>query len=96
MSVIENKDLAPLELGFPGGSVVKNPPVMQQTWVQSLGLEDPLEKGMANHPSILAWEIPWREEPDGLQSLGSQRVRHDLATKQRQQSMQGAGLRKGG
>ena len=47
------------------------------TQVRSLGLEDPLEEGMATHSSILAWRIPWTEEPDGLQSMGSQRVRHD-------------------
>ena len=56
---------------------VKNLPAMQETWVQSLGQEDPLEKGMATHSSILAWRIPWTEEPDGLQSMGSQRVGHD-------------------
>ena len=50
---------------------------MQETPVQSLGGEDPLEKGMTTHSSILAWEIPWTEEPDGLQYMGSQRVRHD-------------------
>ena len=50
---------------------------MQETWVQSLGWEDPLEKGMATHFSILAWRIPWTEEPDGLQSMGLQRVGHD-------------------
>ena len=55
--------------------LVKNPPAMQETWVRSLGWEDPLEKGMAAHPSILAWRIPWAEDPGGLQSLGSQRVR---------------------
>ena len=49
-------------------------------YVQSLGLEDPLEKGLATHSSILAWEIPWTEEPGGLQSMGSQRVGHDLVT----------------
>ena len=54
---------------------------MQETWVPSLGCEDPLEKEMATHSSILAWEIPWTEEPRGLQSMGSQRVRHDLLTK---------------
>ena len=59
---------------------VKNLPAMQETQVQSLGREDPLEKEMAIHSSILAWEIPWTEEPDGLQSTGSQRVRHDGAT----------------
>ena len=50
---------------------------MQETWVQSLGLEDPLEKGMATHSSILAWRIPWTEEPGGLQSIELQRIRHD-------------------
>ena len=53
---------------------------MQETWVQSMGQEDPLEKGMATHSSLLACRIPWTEEPGGLQSMGSQRVRHDLAT----------------
>ena len=52
--------------------LVKNLPVMQKTWVQSLGQEDPLEKEMAIHSSILAWKIPWTEEPGGLQSTGSQ------------------------
>ena len=56
---------------------VKNPPAMQETWVQSLDGEDPLEKGMAAHPSTLAWRIPWAEEPGGLQSMGLQKVRHD-------------------
>ena len=51
---------------------VKNPSAMQETWVQSLGMEDPLEKGMATHSNILAWRIPWTEEPGGLQSTGSQ------------------------
>ena len=55
---------------------------MQETPVQSLGWEDPLEEGMATHSSILAWRIPWAEESGGLQSMGLQRVRHDLATKQ--------------
>ena len=54
---------------------VKNLPAMQDTWVQSLGQEDPLEKEMATHSSILAREIPWTEKPGGLQSTGSQRVR---------------------
>ena len=57
--------------------MVKNMPAMQETWVQSLGWEDPLEKGMATHSSILAWRIPWMEESGGLQCMGSQRVRHD-------------------
>ena len=53
---------------------------MQETWVQSLGQEDPLEKEMATHSSTFAWKIPWMEEPGGLQSTESQRVRHDWAT----------------
>ena len=57
--------------------MVKNTPAMQETRVQSLGWEDPLEKGMATHSSSLAWKIPWTEEPGGLQSMGSQRVGHD-------------------
>ena len=57
--------------------MVKNLPVMQETWVQSLGREVPLEKGMATHSSILAWKISETEEPGGLQSMGSQRVGHD-------------------
>ena len=65
--------------------MVKNPPA-KQIWVQSLGWEiDPLEKEMATHSSIFAWEIPWTEEPNGLQSLRLQRARHDLTTKQQQQ-----------
>ena len=59
---------------------VKRLPAMQETWVQSLGWEDPLEKEMATHSSILAWRIPWTEEPGGLQSMVSQRVRHDWVT----------------
>ena len=54
---------------------------MQETWVQSLGQEDPLEKEMAIHSSILAWEIPWTEESGWLQPMGCRRVRHDLAAK---------------
>ena len=56
--------------------MVENLPAMQEAWVRSLGQEDPLEKGMATHSSILAWSIPWIEEPRGLQSMGSQRVGH--------------------
>ena len=56
---------------------VKNLPAMQETQVRSLGQEDPLKEGMATHSSILAREIPWTEEPSGLQSIGSQRVGHD-------------------
>ena len=58
--------------GFPGGSVVKGPLPMQERWVRSIGWEDPLEKEMATYSSILAWEIPWTEEPGGLQSMESQ------------------------
>ena len=60
---------------------VKNLPTMKETWVRSLGQEDPLEKEMATHSSILTWRIPWTEEPDRLQSIGIARVGHDLATK---------------
>ena len=59
--------------------MVKNPPAMQETQVRSLGWEDPLEERMATHSSILAWRIPWTEEPGGLQFLGWQRVRHRYA-----------------
>ena len=67
---------------FPSGSAVKNLParqVMQETQVWSLGGEDLLEKGMATHSSVLAWRIPWTEEPGGLQFMGPQRVGHDWA-----------------
>ena len=57
--------------------MVKNLPAMQETWVRSLGMEDPLEKGMATHTSVLAWRTPWMEEPGRLLSMGSQNVRHD-------------------
>ena len=67
-------------MGFPGSSqMVKRPPAMLETWVWSLGQEDPLEKGMATHCSVLAWEIPWTEKPGGLQSMGLWRVGHDWA-----------------
>ena len=66
--------------GFLGGSVVRNPPAMQETWVRSLGWEDLLQKELATHFSILAWETPWTEEAGRLQSMGSRRVGHDLAT----------------
>ena len=65
--------------------MVKNQPAMWETWVQSLGQEDPLEKEMATLSSILAWEIPWTEEPGRLQSMVLQRVRQDLVTEQQQQ-----------
>ena len=67
----------PVFLGFLVAQTVKNLPTMWETWVQSLGWKDPLEEGMAAHSSILAWRIPWTEEPGGLQSMGSQRVRQD-------------------
>ena len=65
--------------GFPSGSVVKNSPAMQELQemqFRSLGWEDPLEEGMATHSSILAWRIPWTEEPGGLQSIGLDTLRH--------------------
>ena len=68
------KDMCFPRNGFPGGSAVKNPLAMQETHethVQFLGQEDPLEEGMVTHSSLLAWRIPWTEEPGGLQSMGS-------------------------
>ena len=62
---------------FPVAQMVKTLSAMRETWVQSLGHEDPLEKGMATLSSILAWRIPWMEESGRLQSMGSQRVRHN-------------------
>ena len=64
-------------MGLFVAQTVKNLPAMWETWVRSLGWEDPLEEGMATQSSTLAWRIPWTEEPGGLQSMGSQRVRHD-------------------
>ena len=66
---------------FPGGSDLST---VQETWVRSLGQEDPLEKEIAAHSSTLAWKIPWTEEPGRLQSMGLQRVGHDLSTEQQQ------------
>ena len=92
-----NWDLNPLSfggrafgiLGFSGGSVVKNQPAkegdLQETRVWCLSWEDPLKKEVATHSRILAWEIPWTEESGGLQSMGSQRIGCDWATKQQQQ-----------
>ena len=68
--------------GFPGGASGKEPACQcrrHETWVQSLGQEDPLEKEMAAHSSILGWEIPWTEEPGGLQSIGSQKSQTQLS-----------------
>ena len=69
-------------VGFPDGSAVKNPPAMQEmkeTWVRPLSQEDPLEEGMVTHSSILAWIIPWTEDPSGVQSIELQKVRHNWA-----------------
>ena len=66
-----------MHLGFPGGSDSKCLPTMRETQVQSLGWKDLLEKEMATHSSILAWKIPWMEEPGRLRSMVSQRVRHN-------------------
>ena len=71
-----NPDIASLGASLVA-QMVKNLPIMQQAQVQSLGWEDPLEKGLATHSSILAWRIPWTEEPGRIQSLGSQRVGHN-------------------
>ena len=75
--------------GFPGGSLVMDLPVKQETQVQSQGQEDPLEKDMATHFSILTWEIPWTDESGGLQSKKSQRFRYNLAIKQQQHPCDG-------
>ena len=64
--------------------MVKNLPAIQETVVQSLGQENPLEKEIATYSSIFAWEISWTEKPGGLQSMGSQRAGHDLVTKHTQ------------
>ena len=74
------RELVSQNQGFPGGSVVKNLPEMQETWVRSLGGEDPLEMGMATHSSILACRSPWTEETGELQYMGLQRVRHYCMT----------------
>ena len=67
-------------MGFAGGSVVKNLPANAEDAGSIPGSEDPLEKEMATHSNILAWEIPWTEDPGGLHSVGSQRIRYDSAT----------------
>ena len=72
-------------LGFPGGSLIKNLPAKQEMQAWSLGWENPLEKEMAIYSSILAWKIPWTEEPGRLQSIGRQRIRHDLVSEWQQQ-----------
>ena len=68
------------DMNFPGSSVVKNPPAIQEMWIQSLGQEDPLEKEMATHFSILAWKSHGQKSLGRLQSMRPQRVGHDLAT----------------
>ena len=73
---MDRTEVSCMASGFLVAQTVKNPPAMQETWVQSLGLEYSLEKGMATHSSILAWRISWTEEPGGLQS-SSQRVGQD-------------------
>ena len=81
-SKVLNKMLSVKLPGFTGGSVVKYPPAvpeMQEMWIRYLGWEDPLEEGMATHSSILAWRIPWAEEPGGQQPIGSQRVGPDCS-----------------
>ena len=75
------------DVGFPGGLTVENLPTTQQPqaiWDWSLGQEDPLEEVMVTHSSILTWRIPWTKEPDGLQSMGSQRNGHDCSTEHHQ------------
>ena len=71
---------ADINLASPVVQTVTNLVAMWETWIRSLGQEDPLEKGMATHSSILPWRVPWTEEPGGLQSMGLQIVRHDWAT----------------
>ena len=66
-----------MDFHFLLSQLVKNLPAMQEIWVQSLGQEGPLGEGMATHSSVLAWRIPWTEEPGWLQAMGLQRVRHD-------------------
>ena len=74
-----------VDTDFLVAQTVKRLPTMRETWVQSLGQEDLLEKEMAPHSRILAWKTPWTEKSDRLQSMGSQRIKHDLATEQQQQ-----------
>ena len=81
----DSADVGNLICGSLVAQRLKHLPVMQETWVPSLGQEDPLEKEMATHSRILAWRIPWTEEPGGLQSTRLQRVRHDRAAEKQQQ-----------
>ena len=75
--ILERLEIMLTIKGFPSGSAVKNLPAMRETWIRSQDQGHPLEKRMASHSSILAWRIPWTEEPDRLQSVGSQRVGRD-------------------
>ena len=77
VNILSERGLRPNNWGFPVAQTVKNLPATQETWVRSLDQEDPLEKGLATHSSILAWRIPWTEESGRLQSMGSQKVRHN-------------------
>ena len=74
-----------LLVSFPSASVVKNPPAQQEMWVLSLGQEDALKEEVATHSSLLVWDIPWTEEPGGLQSVGPQRVNTTQRLNHRQQ-----------
>ena len=91
ISALQIRSFIPFSKGFSGDSAVKTLPanacLMLEMHIQSLGWEDPLEKDMATHSSILAWEMPWTEEPSGLQSMGPQRVGHNLATEQQQHAI---------
>ena len=80
LTVVPGHVLFPTMMAFLVAQMVKNLPAMRETWDQSWGRKDPLEKRMATHSSILTWEIPWTEEPCGLQSMGSQKIGHDWAT----------------
>ena len=84
---------SPLQWTSLVAQLVKNLPAMQETWVRFLSQEDPLEKEMETHSSIPAWRIPWTEEPDRLQSMGLQRVGHDLVTKPPPPALQADSLR---
>ena len=81
------KDILEQLLGFPHSSVGKESSAVQESWVLSLGREDPVEKEMATHSSILAWRIPWTEDLGRLQIHGVTRVGHDLATKERERTV---------
>ena len=90
ISVFSPLSRSRIMLGFPDGSAVKGLPAVQETWVQSLGQEYPLEEGMTTQSSILAWKIPWTGEPDRLYSMGLQKVRQTrLSDKQQQQDYVG-------